>query len=191
MPELDDALVKLSSWLTENEIRHMVIGGFAVTVWGEPRFTRDLDVTVSVPSDKFAHTIDLICARFHSLSGDPRRFVTETRVLPIMVEAVPVDLIFAALPYEEEAIARARPIHLKQGSVPVCSPEDLILHKIVSQRPRDHEDIEGVFRYRYAELDYGYLDPRVEELAGALSDRNMLDWYLSPATLAQLIMPRP
>ena len=49
MPELDDALVKLSSWLTENEIRHMVIGGFAVTVWGEPRFTRDLDVTVSVP----------------------------------------------------------------------------------------------------------------------------------------------
>src|SRR5207247_9121734 len=47
--ELYDALVKLSSWLTENEILHMVIGGFAVTVWGEPRFTRDLDVTVSVP----------------------------------------------------------------------------------------------------------------------------------------------
>jgi len=177
MPELDDALVKLSSWLTENEIHHMVIGGFAVSVWGEPRFTRDLDVTVSVPSDKFANTIDLICARFHSLSGDPRRIVTETRVLPIMVEAVPVDLIFAALPYEEEAIARARPIHLKQGSVPVCSPEDLILHKIVSQRPRDHEDIEGIFRYRHVELDYGYLDPRVEELADALSDRNMLDWY--------------
>src|SRR5438034_196356 len=106
MPELDDALVKLSSWLTENEIRHMVIGGFAVTVWGEPRT-----------------------------------------------------------------------VELKQGSVPVCSPEDLILHKIVSERPRDHEDIEGVFRYRHAELDYGYLDPRVEELADALSDRNMLDWY--------------
>jgi len=177
MPELDDALVELSSWLTENEIRHMVIGGFAVTVWGEPRFTRDLDVTVSVPADKFGQIIDRICARFPSLSGDPHKFVTETRVLPIMVEAVPVDLIFAVLPYEEDAIARARPIHLKDASVPVCSPEDLILHKIVSPRPRDHEDIEGVFRYRHAELDYGYLDPRVEELADALSDRNMLDWY--------------
>src|SRR2546422_6167858 len=52
---------------------------------------------------------------FRSLSGDPLQFVTETRVLPILVEAVPVDLIFAALPYEEEAIARARTIHLKQG----------------------------------------------------------------------------
>ena len=177
MPEMDDALVELSSWLSENGIGHMVIGGFAVTIWGEPRFTRDLDVTVSVPADKIGEIVDRICVRFRSLSGDPLKFVTETRVLPIMVEATPVDLIFAALPYEEDAIARARPIHLKDGSVPVCSPEDLILHKIVSQRPRDHEDIEGIFRYRHSELDYGYLDPRVEELADALSDRNMLDWY--------------
>src|SRR5438132_2950666 len=145
MPEMDDALVELSSWLSENGIGHMVIGGFAVTIWGEPRFTRDLDVTVSVPADKLGEIVDRICVRFRSLSGDPLKFVTETRVLPIMVEATPVDLIFAALPYEEDAIARARLIHLKDGSVPVCSPEDLILHKIVSQRPRDHEDIEGIF----------------------------------------------
>jgi Nucleotidyltransferase of unknown function (DUF6036) len=177
MAELDHALVTLSSWLTENRIGHMVIGGFAVTVWGEPRFTRDLDVTVSVPADKFAETINLISSRFTSLSSDPVKFVTETRVLPIVVESVPVDLIFAALPYEEDAIARTRPIKLAAGIVPVCSPEDLILHKIVSQRPRDHEDIEGVFRYRHAELDYAYLDPRVKELADALSDRNMLEWY--------------
>jgi Nucleotidyl transferase of unknown function (DUF2204) len=177
MSELDHALVTLSSWLTENGIGHMVIGGFAVTVWGEPRFTRDLDVTVSVPADKFSQTVDFISSRFTSLSNDPVKFAAETRVLPIMVESVPVDLIFAALPYEEDAIARARPIKLKNGTVPVCSPEDLILHKIVSPRPRDHEDIEGVFRYRHKELDYGYLDPRVEELADALSDRNMLDWY--------------
>src|SRR2546428_11571594 len=157
MPDLDAALANLVSWLREMEIRHMVIGGFAVTVWGEPRFTRDLDVTVSVPAHKFVQTIHLTCARFHSLSGDPLQFVTETRVLPILVEAVPVDLIFAALPYEEEAIARARTIHLKQGSVPVCSPEDLILHKIVSQRPRDHEDIKGAFPNRLAGRDYAHL----------------------------------
>jgi hypothetical protein len=177
MSELDHALVTLSSWLTENKILHMVIGGFAVTVWGEPRFTRDLDVTLSVPPERFQQAIDLISKRFTSLSGDPLKFASETRVLPVMVESVPVDLIFAALPYEEDAIARARPIRVSDGTVPICSPEDLILHKIVSQRPRDHEDIEGVFRYRHAELDYGYLDPRVEELADALSDRNLLDWY--------------
>ena len=177
MSELDQALTALSSWLAGNGIAHMVIGGFAVTVWGEPRFTRDLDVTVSVPAERLSESVHLIASQFPSLASDPVKFVTETRVLPIMVESVPVDLIFAALPYEEEAIARARPIKLKSGTVPVCAPEDLILHKIVSHRARDREDIEGVFRYRHAELDYEYLDPRVEELADALSDRSMLDWY--------------
>ena len=179
MSELDHALLTLSSWLTESKIPHMVIGGFAVTVWGEPRFTRDLDITVSVPSERFSHAIGEICHRFASLASEPLKFVTDTRVLPIMVESVPVDLIFAALPYEEDAIARARPVKVSNGTVPICSPEDLVLHKIVSHRPRDHEDIEGVFRYRHSELDYGYLDPRVEEIADALSDRNMLDWYRS------------
>ena len=177
MSELDLALVSLSSWLSDNGIPHMVIGGFAVTIWGEPRFTRDLDVTVSVPASGFAESINLICARFVPLTSDPLKFATETRVLPLMVESVPVDLIFAALPYEEDAIARARPVKIHNAGVPICSPEDLILHKIVSQRPRDHEDIEGVFRYRHSELDYSYLDPRVEELADALSDHSMLAWY--------------
>src|SRR5947208_15986896 len=110
MPEMDDALVELSSWLSENGIGHMVIGGFAVTIWGEPRFTRDLDVTISVPADKLSSTIDMICSDFTSLVGDAEKFVTETRVLPIIVRSIPVDLVFAALPYADVAIARAKPI---------------------------------------------------------------------------------
>jgi Nucleotidyltransferase of unknown function (DUF6036) len=177
MPELDNALTVLAAWLDREQIPYMVIGGFAVTVWGEPRFTRDLDVTVSVPPERLHRTIEQMCSEFTPLVADPQKFVTETRVLPLMVSAVPVDMVFAVLPYEEAAIARAQKLDLKNGSVRICSPEDLILHKIVSRRARDHEDIEGVFRYRHAELDYAYLDPRVEELADALADRNMLEWY--------------
>jgi hypothetical protein len=177
MAELDDALTTLASWLERQRVPYMVIGGFAVTVWGEPRFTRDLDVTVLVPENELAPTIQALCAEFTSLVADPVKFVTDTRVLPVMVRSVPVDLVFAALPYEEAAIRRAREIKLKAGSVRICSPEDLVLHKIVSPRERDHRDIEGIFRYRHSELDYEYLDPRVEELADMLADRNMLDWY--------------
>ena len=167
----------LATWLEQERLPYMVIGGFAVTVWGEPRFTRDLDVTISVPEDQLRSTIERICSQFTSLVTNPVKFVTDTRVLPIVVDGVPVDLVFAALPYEDAAVHRARTINLKNGTVQICSPEDLILHKIVSPRPRDQQEIEGVFRYRHAELDYGYLDPRVEELADALADRNMLDWY--------------
>jgi hypothetical protein len=177
MAELDDALISVASWLDRENLPYMVIGGFAVTIWGEPRFTRDLDITVLVPPDQVEPTIDRVCSEFVSLVADPVKFVSETRVLPIMAGSVPVDLVFAALPYEEAAIRRARAVRLKNATVQICSPEDLILHKIVSPRPRDHDDIEGVFRYRHSELDYGYLDPRVEELADALADASMLDWY--------------
>ena len=177
MPDLDQALVTIASWLDQQRIPYMVIGGFAVTIWGEPRFTRDLDITVSVPAEKLLATIALVRSEYTSLVADAAKFVNETRVLPIMAGSVPVYLIFAALPYEDAAIGRAKPIKLKTGTVRICSPEDLILHKIVSERARDREDIEGIFRYRHAELDYEYLDPRVEELADALADRNMVDWY--------------
>jgi hypothetical protein len=179
MAELDDALKTLTSWLDASGVPYMVIGGFAVTVWGNPRFTRDLDITISVPPDRLRAMIQRICADFTSLVTDPDKFVGDTRVLPIMVDSVPVDLVFAAVPYEEEAIRRARVISIGGKEARVCSPEDLILHKIVSTRPRDREDIEGVFQYRHSELDYVYLDPRIEELASALSDRNMFDWYLA------------
>jgi hypothetical protein len=177
MPELDDAARALGAWLDGEQVPNMVIGDFAVTVWGEPRFTRDLDVTVSVPPEKLSVIVERISSQFTPLVADPMKFVIETRVLPIMVQTLPVNLVFAALPYEEAAISRARKLALKSGSVQICSPEDLILYKIVSDRARDHEDIEGVFRYRHSELDYAYLDPRVEELAEALANRNMLEWY--------------
>src|SRR5262245_9446949 len=128
MAELDDALITLTSWLNRQKIPYMVIGGFAVTVWGEPRFTRDLDVTISLPAERIKSFIELVSAEFTVLVSDPFKFVSETRVLPITVQTVPVDLVFAALPYEEEAIRRARPVNLTSGEVRICSPEDLILH---------------------------------------------------------------
>src|SRR5262249_51828160 len=112
MSELDRALASLTAWLTQHGIRHMVIGGFAVTIWGEPRFTPDLDITVSVPVEQIAPSVQLIASQFPCLAAEPVRFVAETRVLPIMLESVPVKLIFAALPYEDEAISRARSINL-------------------------------------------------------------------------------
>jgi len=177
MSNLDDALVVLALWLDRHHIPYMVIGGFAVTIWGEPRVTRDLDVTISVPAEEISKTVELVRSEFTVLVTDALKFVSETRVLPMVAADVPVDLIFAALPYEDDAIARAKIIQLKNGAVRICSPEDLVLHKIVSPRSRDREDIEGILRYRHSELDYHYLDPRVEEVADALADRTMLEWY--------------
>lgn len=177
MLDLDDVLVRLAAWLDRRKVPYMVIGGFAVTIWGEPRFTRDLDVTIAVETGNIERTIERLSNDFDSRVEDPHAFVAETRVLPMTVETVPVDLVFAALPYERDAVARALPVQIKGQTVRICTPEDLILHKIVSPRARDQEDIEGLFRHRGSELDHLYLGPRVRELSETLDDPGMLGRY--------------
>ena len=168
MAELDDALTTLASWLEGEHVPYMVIGGFAVTVWGEPRFTRDLDVTVSVPADRLPSTIDRICDKFTPLVTDPKKFVNDTRVLPMMVQSTPVDLIFAALPYEEAAITRARQITLTSGSVRICSPEDLILYKLwyyrISRQTRHPRDIYSILHAQEDLIDLNYIRGWVDRL---------------------------
>jgi len=46
--------------------------------------------------------------------------------------------------------------------------------KIVSERARDLQDARGVALRRMAELDLGYLEPRIEELARLLERPRIL-----------------
>ena len=88
-----------------------------------------------------------------------------------------MDLILAGLPYEEQAIARAREVMVAGVPVRICAAEDLILHKLVSERARDHEDVEGVILRQAAALDRAYLDPWVERLARGLERPSIQDFY--------------
>jgi hypothetical protein len=45
-------LERIAHGLDERQIPYMVIGGQAVLIYGEPRLTRDIDITVGV-SDAF------------------------------------------------------------------------------------------------------------------------------------------
>ena len=169
MNGLSRAVLDLTGFLESNRIPYMVIGGFANLIWGNPRLTQDVDVTVSVAEAAWPHFVSEVTARYRPTVVEPLEFVRRTRVLPIVCEEdVNADLIFAALPFEDQAIARAVAIPLEGGSVRICTAEDLILHKVISDRPRDQEDVEGVLIRQRGKLDLDYLRPRVVELAKGL-----------------------
>lgn len=54
---------------------------------------------------------------------------------------------------EEEFIARARRVSVSGVVVPVLSPEDLIVTKVLAGRPKDLEDIRGIVSKRGKDLD--------------------------------------
>jgi hypothetical protein len=167
MTAQEQALSDLCRALDEGGVPYMLVGGQANAVWGEPRATLDIDVTVW--AEGRSDVVPFLASRFRALVEDADGFVRQTRVLPLETAAgVRLDVIFGMLPFEEEAIRRARFIRIGQTEVRVCSPEDLILMKVISERERDVGDARGVAIRRMQELDLGYLEPRIDELASLL-----------------------
>ena len=178
MTPLEEAIVSLTDLLEGERLPYMVIGGVANLFWGAPRTTLDVDVTVWAEEHQIVSITDRLASRFKLLPDNPTEFIRQTRVLPMRTRGdIRVDLIFGLLPYEEEAIRRARPMPLAGRHIRICSPEDLILHKLISDRPRDREDVQGVIARINKGLDRAYLDPRIEGLAQDLSRPEILAFY--------------
>lgn len=172
----EQALGALAMLLDRERIPYMVIGGIANAVWGEPRATLDIDVTVWVGEREIPGVARAIAESFVPLVPDVDAFIARTRVLPLRdANGVRVDLIFGLLPFEEEAIRRALPVVVGETSIRFATAEDLILMKIISEREQDQRDARGIALRRMAELDLGYLEPRVRELASLLESPEIED----------------
>jgi hypothetical protein len=175
MTVLERALVDIVSALQSLNIDYMLVGGLANAVWGEPRATVDVDVTVAVTGPALGAAVDALSIRLRPAVEQPREFVRETRVLPLDSAAgVRIGVMFALLPFELEAIQRALTVTLAGMAIQVITPEDLILMKIISDRPRDLDDATGIAKRRMSDLDRSYLEPRIRDLAESLEKPEIL-----------------
>jgi len=174
---LEEAVGTLADFLDGHDIPYMVIGGIAGLVWGLRRATFDVDVTLWA-GERERETVTLLTKAFPSRAPDPAAFVRDTSVLPVTVGGIPADVVFGRLPYERAALARSRTVALGGCKVRVCTLEDLILHKIISKRAKDLEDVRELIRLRVSSLDRKYLEPRVRALAEELAEPAILEHYL-------------
>jgi hypothetical protein len=170
--ELLAALSKvLSSWG-----RWCVFGAQAVIAYGVPRLSADVDVTLDlVPNDPERFVRDMEAAGFALRGGDPD-FVRRTRVLPFVhvATAMPLDVVLAGSGLEDEFLDRARTMDLSGTTVPMIDPEDLIIAKLVAGRPKDIEDVRGVWRLQRRNLDQERIRRVLRLLEEALSQGDLL-----------------
>ncbi len=128
---LRQALSDLLRWLAATKVPGIIIGGVAASLLWRPRLTRDVDVVVRLDPGKWATFL----IQGKDFGFTPRRedvlaFARRDRVLLIrhVPSGLDVDFSFAALPFEE-AIARSVQTHLGGLSLPLPTPEDLLIMK--------------------------------------------------------------
>jgi len=139
-------LARIARALDESGIAYMVIGGQAVLVHGEPRLTKDIDVTLGATIERLPEVVALVDRLGFSRLVEPDTFTRETMVLPCQDPdtQVRVDFVLSDSAYERGALDRAVPIETAGVPVRFVSAADLLVHKVVAGRPRDLEDARAV-----------------------------------------------
>ncbi len=161
----EEILAKIGIAFKKNKIPYMIIGGQAVLLYGEPRLTRDIDITLGLTIDHLDEILNIVYSlNLKPLPDNIESFVRQTMVLPSLDEStgIRLDLIFSYTPYKTEAIKRAREIKILSEKVYFASPEDVIIHKIFAGRPRDLEDVRTIL-LKNPDIDIQYIQNWLKE----------------------------
>ena len=171
------ALADLVKWLESAQISAMVIGGVASSFLGRPRMTQDVDALAILPENKW----DAATEAARNFGIVPRidqavEFARRSRVLLLKhaQSDIAIDVILGGLPFEQEAVDRAR-AHLV-GDITVRLPrvEDLIIMKVIAHRDKDMQDVEGLLD-AHPEVNFDEIRQHVSEFAAATSMSDLID----------------
>ena len=173
---LDDVLAAVAGAMRQTGSRWYLFGAQAATVWGRPRLTADVDITAQVRTDQMDEFLEAMKRQGFTLRFDDPEFVNRTRVFPFLHQStgVPVDVVLAGPGLEEEFLDRAVTVPVEGATVPVISPEDLVVTKVLAGRPKDIEDVRGVLRERAASLDLRRVRETLRLLEQALGQSDLL-----------------
>lgn len=152
--------------LDDFNLQWALVGGLAVSVWTEPRFTRDIDLVVAVTGDRDAeqavHTLQRRGYRVQALvEQEAAGRLATARLVPRGEDeaGIVLDVLFASSGIEQEIVGAAEVLEILPGvRVPVAAVGHLIALKLLSRdprtRPQDQVDLVQLLRVaRPADLE--------------------------------------
>ncbi len=124
---------------SDNNVRYLIIGGYAVIQYAEPRYTKDLDLWISTDTVNAAAVYKALRefgAPLANLTADD--FAEEGYFYQMGVPPVRVDILMGIPGVAFEAAWQKRvEIDFEGLSVSFIAKEDLIAAKLASGRPQD------------------------------------------------------
>jgi hypothetical protein len=159
----ENLLCKIAKILEKLKIPYVVTGGFAVSVWGRPRYTADIDIVIEL----LPKNISPLAKNLLAIDKDV--YVNERTMKEAFVRkgefnfihpqtGLKIDFWISKNGFEKQKINRGICKKIKNQKVNFISPEDLILSKLIwfkeSKSTRHLEDIESILRISKVDLKY-------------------------------------
>ncbi len=142
---------------------------------GEPRVTRDIDITLLAGFGSEGAIVEELLAGYRARIGNAADFARRYRVLLLGTGAgIGIDVSLGALPFEEEMVCRASLFSFGPGlELRTCSAEDLVVLKVFASRPLDVRDAEGVVLRN--QLDWPYIERQLAPLLEVKPDASIAE----------------
>ncbi len=142
---VDGRVLAVDRALKEAGIPHAIGGAIALGHYAEPRPIRDIDVNVFVPPE--------------------RRPEVEAALAGLDAEGPPVHLFFDEDALHEVMPGAVRDVPFAGATIPIVSPEHLVIRKAMLNRPKDWLDIEAIIAAE-TPLDLDEVKAWIARLAG-------------------------
>jgi hypothetical protein len=165
--ELAELFRQVTAALEELDIPHLVTGSMATIAYGEPRFTRDIDVVVRIerqdieklrsafPEEEFRLSTE---AALEALEHKGQFNVLHPR------SGLKIDFMVAGpSEFDESRFSRSRRLQIGPSSTAAfAAPEDVVIKKLEyygeSESEKHLRDIAGVLKVTGDELDRNYVE---------------------------------
>ncbi len=167
-------LVKIVSVLDKLEIKYFVTGGLAVSVWGRPRATFDIDIVIKLIEPKVAPLAKALRELYKM------GYIDEDSAKEAIIRNGEFNFIDGETgakvdfwteknsEFDQIRFQRRKAEIIDRKKVYFISPEDLILTKLewyqMSESTRQLEDIESILKISGNKLDMNYLRKWAEKL---------------------------
>jgi hypothetical protein len=134
--------------LNSSNVRYLLVGGWAVSLHGCPRLTKDIGFLVATDDDNLIRLQEALL-RFGAPPYDIERFKEKGRVIRMGSSPVLVDIINDAAGIDiNECYSRKEIINFNDVDISVISRDDLIKNKRATGRSMDIADAEKIEKHQ-------------------------------------------
>ena len=169
---VEDVLLEMVGICESFILSYAIMGGLAVRVHGIPRPTYDVEFELSISERQLKDFFDAAEKLGYEIA-DPYRSgwrdlfggmpLVKLKTYSDAGHSIDVDIFVNDTPFQAMVMERRLRIPFENRQLWFVTPEDLVLLKLLANRPRDYGDIADVL-FVQGQLDEGYMRQWANEL---------------------------